>query len=38
MLFEKIGVDLKATYKEFYEKYKVLIGSAHNTTDPKQER
>ena len=28
MLFEKKGVDLKATYKEFYEKYKVLIGSA----------
>ncbi|MCC6033561.1 MAG: transposase, partial [Desulfurococcaceae archaeon] len=22
------GVDLKATYKEFYEKYKMLIGSA----------
>jgi len=28
MFFEKRGVDLKATYKEFYEKYKVLIGSA----------
>jgi len=28
MFFEKKGVDLKATYKEFYEKYKVLIGSA----------
>jgi putative transposase len=26
--FEKRGVDLKATYKEFYEKYKTLIGSA----------
>jgi putative transposase len=28
MFFEKKGVDLKATYNEFYEKYKVLIGSA----------
>ncbi|MCC6015427.1 MAG: transposase [Desulfurococcaceae archaeon] len=28
MFFEKRGVDLKATYKEFYEKYKILIGSA----------
>ena len=28
MFFEKKGVDIKATYKEFYEKYKVLIGSA----------
>jgi putative transposase len=28
MFFEKRGVDLKATYEEFYEKYKVLIGSA----------
>jgi putative transposase len=28
MFFEKRGVDIKATYKEFYEKYKVLIGSA----------
>jgi putative transposase len=28
MFFEKRGVDLKATYKEFYEKYKALIGSA----------
>ena len=28
MFFEKRGVDLKATYKEFYEKYKTLIGSA----------
>jgi len=26
--FEKRGVDLKATYKEFYEKYKMLMGSA----------
>jgi putative transposase len=26
--FEKKGVDLKTTYKEFYEKYKTLIGSA----------
>jgi len=26
--FEKRGVDLKATYKEYYEKYKALIGSA----------
>jgi putative transposase len=26
--FEKKGVDLEATYKEFYEKYKVFIGSA----------
>jgi len=26
--FEKRGVDLKATYKEYYEKYKTLIGSA----------
>ena len=26
--FEKRGVDLKATYKEYYEKYKMLIGSA----------
>jgi len=26
--FEKKGVDLKATYKEYYEKYKTLIGSA----------
>jgi len=28
MFFEKKGVDLKSTYKEFYEKYKTLIGSA----------
>lgn len=28
MFFEKKGVDLKKTYKEFYEKYKLLIGSA----------
>ena len=28
MFFEKRGVDLKATYKEYYEKYKALIGSA----------
>ncbi len=28
MFFKKRGVDLKATYKEFYEKYKTLIGSA----------
>jgi putative transposase len=28
MFFEKRGVDLKATYKEFYEKYRMLIGSA----------
>jgi len=28
MFFETKRVDLKATYKEFYEKYKVLIGSA----------
>jgi len=28
MFFEKRGVDLKATYKEFYEKCKTLIGSA----------
>jgi len=28
MFFEKKGVDLKSTYKEFYEKYKELIGSA----------
>jgi len=28
MFCEKRGVDFKATYKEFYEKYKVLIGSA----------
>jgi len=28
MFFEKRGVDLKATYKEYYEKYKMLIGSA----------
>jgi len=26
--FEKRGVDLKTTYKEYYEKYKALIGSA----------
>jgi len=26
--FESNGVDLKATYREFYGKYKVLIGSA----------
>jgi len=26
--FEKKGVDLKTTYKEYYEKYKTLIGSA----------
>jgi len=26
--FEKRGVDLKATYREYYEKYKTLIGSA----------
>jgi Protein of unknown function (DUF1225). len=26
--FEKRGVDLKATYGEYYEKYKTLIGSA----------
>ena len=28
MFFEKRGVDLNATYKEYYEKYKMLIGSA----------
>ncbi|MEM4016452.1 MAG: transposase [Fervidicoccaceae archaeon] len=28
MFFEKRGVDFKATYKEYYEKYKALIGSA----------
>jgi len=28
MFFEKKGVDLRGTYKEFYEKYKALIGSA----------
>ena len=28
MFFEKKGVDLKSTYREFYEKYKTLIGSA----------
>ena len=28
MFFEKKGVDLRGTYKEFYEKYKTLIGSA----------
>ena len=28
MFFEKRGVDFKATYKEFYEKYKELIDSA----------
>jgi len=28
MFFEKRGADLKATYREFYEKYKALIGSA----------
>jgi len=28
MFFEKRGADLKATYKEHYEKYKTLIGSA----------
>ena len=28
MLFETKRVDLKGTYKEFYEKYKTLIGSA----------
>ncbi|MEM0025375.1 MAG: transposase [Zestosphaera sp.] len=28
MFFEEKRVDLEATYKEFYEKYKVLIGSA----------
>ncbi|MEM0253518.1 MAG: transposase [Candidatus Bathyarchaeia archaeon] len=28
MFFEEKKVDLKSTYKEFYEKYKILIGSA----------
>ena len=28
MFFETKRVDLKSTYKEFYEKYKALIGSA----------
>jgi putative transposase len=28
MLFGKRGVDLRDTYREFYEKYKLLIGSA----------
>jgi len=28
MFFEEKGVDLKATYKEYYEKYKALLGSA----------
>jgi putative transposase len=28
MFFEKKGVDLKTTYKKYYEKYKILIGSA----------
>jgi len=27
MFFEKKGVDLKTTYKKYYEKYKTLIGS-----------
>ena len=28
MFFEGKGVDLKSTYRDFYEKYKALIGSA----------
>ena len=28
MFFEAGGVDLKSTYRDFYEKYKALIGSA----------
>lgn len=28
MFFENKHVDLRGTYKEFYEKYKALIGSA----------
>jgi len=28
MFFESKRVDLKATYREFYKKYKTLIGSA----------
>ncbi|MEM2432143.1 MAG: hypothetical protein QXV19_01120 [Candidatus Bathyarchaeia archaeon] len=28
MFFENRGVDLRSTYREFYEKHKVLIGSA----------
>ena len=28
MFFEAGGVDLNSTYKDFYEKYKALIGSA----------
>jgi len=28
MFFEKKGVELRGTYKEFYEKYEALIGSA----------
>jgi len=28
MFFEARGVDLNSTYKDFYEKYKALIGSA----------
>jgi len=35
MFFEKKGVNLRKTYKEFYEKYKLLIGSA--TASLKQE-
>ena len=35
MFFEAKRVDLKAAYKEFYEKYKLLIGSA--TASLKQE-
>jgi putative transposase len=32
MFLEKKGIDFKATYKEFYEKYKPLIGSATTQT------
>jgi putative transposase len=28
LFFEERGVDLKATYREYYGKYKALIGSA----------
>jgi putative transposase len=38
MFFGKNGVDLKMTYREFYEKYKLLIGSATTQQVLRQEQ
>ena len=38
MWLEKKPIDFKGTYKEFYEKYKPLIGSATAQIDHKEEQ